>query len=83
MVWVNHWVQWFFDGFGVRQPLVLMVFDGCLPLVRRWNGNIPSLKSRVGKMILQGYLQSGQSGLSVRATAASAGVWDSGKEVEK
>ena len=45
MVRGNHWVQWFFDGFGVRQPLVSMVFDGCLPLVRRWNGNIPSLKS--------------------------------------
>ena len=45
MVWDNHWIQWFFDGFGVRQPLDLMVFDGCLPLVRRWNGNIPSLKS--------------------------------------
>ena len=48
MVRDNHWVQWFFDGFGVRQPLVSMVFDGCLPLVRRWNGNIPSLKSDAG-----------------------------------
>ena len=46
MVWGNHWVQWFFNGFGVRQPLVSMVFDGCPPLVRRWNGCIPSLKSR-------------------------------------
>ena len=45
MVWGNHWFRWFFDGFGVRQPLVSMVFDGCPPLVRRWNGNIPSLKS--------------------------------------
>ena len=45
MVWGNHWVQWIFDGFRVRQPLVSMVFDGCPPLVRRWNGNIPSLKS--------------------------------------
>ena len=34
-----------FDGFGVRQPLVTMVFDGCAPLVRRWNGYVPSLKS--------------------------------------
>ena len=47
MVWDNHWVQWFFDGFGVRQPLVSMVYDGCPPLVRRWNGYIPSLKSWV------------------------------------
>ena len=41
MVWGNHWVQWFFNGFGVRQPLVLMVFNGCPPLVRQWNGYIP------------------------------------------
>ena len=33
MVRGNHWVQWFFDGFEVRQPLVSMVFDCCLPLV--------------------------------------------------
>ena len=45
MVWDNHWVQWFFNGFGVRQPLVSMVYDGCPPLVQRWNGYIPSLKS--------------------------------------
>ena len=45
MVWDNHWVQWFFDGFGVTQPLVSMVYDGCPPLVQRWNGYIPSLKS--------------------------------------
>ena len=40
------WEQWlgttvelrvFFDGYGVRQPLVSIVFDGCLPLVRWWN----------------------------------------------
>ena len=43
----NHWDQWFSDGFGVRQPLVTMVFDGCAPLVRRWNGYVPSLKSTV------------------------------------
>ena len=46
MVEGNHWDQWFPDGFGVRQPLVTMVFDGCAPLVRRWNGYVPSLKSR-------------------------------------
>jgi len=38
MVGGNHWDQWFSDGFGVRQPLETMVFDGCAPLVRRWNG---------------------------------------------
>ena len=46
MVWDNHWVQWFFNGFGVKQPLVLMVYDGCPPLVKRWNGYIPSLMSK-------------------------------------
>ena len=45
MVEGNHWDQWFSDGFGVRQPLVTMVFDGCAPSVRRWNGYVPSLKS--------------------------------------
>ena len=45
MVWGNHWVQWFFNGFGVRQPLVSMVFNGYPPLVKQWNGYIPSLKS--------------------------------------
>jgi len=47
MEWLraNHWDQWFSDGFGVRQPLEMMVFDGCAPLVRRWNGYVPSLKS--------------------------------------
>ena len=33
MVEGNHWDQWFSDGFGVRQPLVTLVFDGCAPLV--------------------------------------------------
>ena len=47
MVEGNHWDQWFSDGFGVRQPLVTMVFDGCTPLVRRWNGYVPSLKSNL------------------------------------
>ena len=45
MVEGNHWDQWFSNGFGVRQPLVPMVFDGCAPLVRRWNGYVPSLKT--------------------------------------
>ena len=46
MVEGNHWDQWFSNGFGARQPLVTMVFDGFAPLVRRWNGYVPSLKSR-------------------------------------
>ena len=45
MVRGNHWYQWFFDGFEVRQPLVSMVYDGFPPLVQRWNGCLPSLKS--------------------------------------
>ena len=45
MVEGNHWDQWFSNGFGVRQPLVTMIFDGCAPLVRRWNGYVPSSKS--------------------------------------
>ena len=45
MVAGNHWKWWFSDGFWVRQPLVTMVFDGCPPLVRRWNGKVPSSKS--------------------------------------
>ena len=48
MVECNHWDQWFSNGFGVRQPLVTMVFDGCFPLVRRWNGYVPSSKSTFG-----------------------------------
>ena len=46
MVECNHWDQWFSDGFGVRQPLATMVFDGCAPLVRRWNGYVPLSKSK-------------------------------------
>ena len=45
MVEGNHWDQWFSDGFGVRQPLVTIVFDGCAPFVGRWNGYVPSSKS--------------------------------------
>ena len=53
MVEGNHWDQWFSDGFGVRQPLVTMVFDGCAPLVRRWNGYVPSSMSNLGKPFLK------------------------------
>ena len=43
----HHWMEWlgatiefmsFSNGFGVRQPLVSMDFDGYSPLVRRYNG---------------------------------------------
>ena len=52
MVGGNHWDQWFSDGFGVRQPLETMVFDGCAPLVRRWNGYVPSSKSKTQCLML-------------------------------
>ena len=52
MVECNHWDQWFSDGFGVRQPLVMMVFDGFAPLVRRWNGYVPSLKSTLITLLI-------------------------------
>ena len=45
MVEGNHWHQWYSDGFGEGQPLVTIVFDGCVPLVCQWNGYIPSSKS--------------------------------------
>ena len=35
-----------FYGFDVRQPLVSLVHDGCPPLVKRWSGWLPSLKSK-------------------------------------
>ena len=41
----NHPSRHINNGFGVKQPLVLMVYDGCPPLVQWWNGYIPSLKS--------------------------------------
>ena len=45
MVEGNHWDQWFSDDFGVRQPFLMMVFDGCASLVQQWNGQLPSSKS--------------------------------------
>ena len=57
MVRGNHWVQWFFDGFGVRQPLVLMVYDGSPPSVQRWSGYIPSLKSNLRTFCVKFWLQ--------------------------
>ena len=45
MVRGNHWDEWFFAGFEVRQPLVSMVYHGCPPLVQRWNGCLRSLNS--------------------------------------
>ena len=55
MVKGNHWDQWFSDGFQVRQPLVTMVFDGCEPLVQRWNGYVPSSKSKHNTNAAQHY----------------------------
>ena len=42
---LNHWDQWFFDGFSVSQPLVTMFFNGCQPLVQLCDGNDTSLRS--------------------------------------
>ena len=36
-----------FDGFGVWQPLVTMVSNGCQPLVQQYNGYLTSLKSKL------------------------------------
>ena len=41
---LNHWDQWFFDGFSVSQPLVTMFFNGCQPLVQRCDGNNTSFR---------------------------------------
>ena len=44
----SHWMKWLRATIGINDfPMVLvtMVFDGCAPLVRRWNGNVPSSKS--------------------------------------
>ena len=43
---LNHWDQWFFDGFSVSQPLATMVFNCCQPLVQRCDGNDTSFRSR-------------------------------------
>ena len=42
---LNHWCQWFFNGFSDSQPSVTMVFDGCQPLVQRCDGNDTSFRS--------------------------------------
>ena len=42
---LNHWHQWFFNGFSDSQPLVTMVFDGCQQLVQRCDGNDTSFQS--------------------------------------
>jgi hypothetical protein len=42
---LNHWWQWFFNGFSESQPLVTMVFDGCQPLVQQCDGNDTSFQS--------------------------------------
>ena len=47
----DHWFQWFFDGFGVLQPLASMVFNGKGPLVQRCDGFNVSFTSRGGDAI--------------------------------
>ena len=46
---LNHWYQWFFNGFPVSLPLpmalVKMFFNGCQPLVERCDGNNTSFRS--------------------------------------
>ena len=42
---LNHWDQWFFDGFSVSQPLATMFFNCCQPLVQRCDGNDTSFRS--------------------------------------
>ena len=42
-----HWFHWFYDGFGVFQLLVSMVFNGHGPLVKRCDGfNVPLTSKR-------------------------------------
>ena len=43
--WNGLGQPWFFNGFGVWQPLVMMVYDGCPLLVQRWKGYLTSSKS--------------------------------------
>ena len=42
---LNHWYQWFFNGFSDSQPSVTMVFDGCQPLVQQCDSNDTSPQS--------------------------------------
>ena len=59
---LNHWYQWFFNGFSDSQPSVTMVFDGCQPLVQRCDGNDTSLQSNW--VALQWRMSFAEAGLS-------------------
>ena len=45
----DHCFQWFFDGFGVIQPLVSMVFNGYGQLVRQCDGFNGSFTSKLSQ----------------------------------
>ena len=62
---LNHWYQWFFNGFSDSQPSVAMVFDGYQPLVQRCDGNDTSLQSKSARGI--------QKKLSVEGNHSIAG----------
>ena len=55
--YADHWQRWFFNGFGVVQPLVSMVFDGQGPLVKRWNGFNGSNRSNPNDCINLSFLK--------------------------
>ena len=45
----GHCFQWVFDGFGVIQPLVSMVFNGYGPLVQQCDGFNGSFTSKLSQ----------------------------------
>ena len=45
----DHCFQWFFDGFGVIQPLVSMVFNGYGPFVQQCDGFNGSFTSKLSQ----------------------------------
>ena len=65
----DHCFQWFFDGLGVIQPLVSMVFNGHGPLVQRCDGFdgsftsilIPRLTTKIGQFPCQNRMPRRQS----------------------
>ena len=63
----DHWFQWFFDGFGVLQPLASMVFNGNGPLVQRCDGFNVSFTSSTFKRPVQMSRISGNKGVTQAA----------------
>ena len=49
MVEGKHWDQWFFDGFGVRQPLVTMV-------VHHWSDDGMVMYHRRSLRLVNGFI---------------------------